>query len=78
MKVTIEKNQTLIELRDVPLGSCVCIASRTSDEIYMRVASVISANCAWIRLNDGAMFGEKNIPGYQWELVEAEVVVHSK
>ena len=76
MKVTVEKVQTLIELREVPLGSCVRLASRADDEIYMCVASTVSSTFAWVRLNDGELFDAKGLSGYHWELVDAEVVVH--
>lgn len=76
MKVTVNTIQTLIELDEVPVGSCVRLASRANDEIYMRIDNPVDSRYEMVRLNDGLLKKMTCLPGYHWELVEAEVVVH--
>lgn len=75
MKVAVEKTQKLVALAEVPVGACVRLALWANDDIYMHIDNHITTGYSWVRLNDGALFHATTLPGYQWELVEAEVVI---
>lgn len=76
MKVRVKTPPTMITLREVPVGSCVRLASRPDEEIYMRIDNPVDVSYTWVRLNDGAMRRDVSLSGYYCYLVDVEVVVH--